>query len=368
MSPADIKAWLLPGFTGASLATHHTITNHRIDVDGDRATIRAHIHAEHWIDPAEAGDGPQCWVRRRVLRRRSGPNRRWLAHQFGAGHPDPLDRDRSRAHRQRCRGAHPGCRSGRSWFVTDRLGLSAPALWQQPQPRRFAARYFDAPNDAKIRFRSAPGNGPHRVPHIAQRKNQRTSPTARYAPLTSHLVTTLHARSAAANMMTRWWLGGVLSSGGASERSSRPRWVQHDERGDGRARWRRCQGHPRVGWSAGTGSWPVRTRAETRSSRSGGGSPTRRAAGCGLSFATCWPTTSELSLVTARGRRGDRHLAERQIARNDRKSKITEAATSCAGSDRVRRILGGLTRLVIRPGGRLDRSTLTAQRVGTRSS
>ena len=50
MSPADIKAWLLPGFTGASVATHHAITNHRIDVDGDRATIRAHIHAEHWID------------------------------------------------------------------------------------------------------------------------------------------------------------------------------------------------------------------------------------------------------------------------------------------------------------------------------
>jgi 3-phenylpropionate/cinnamic acid dioxygenase small subunit len=61
MSPAGIKAWLLPGFTGF-VATHHAITNHRIDVDGDRATIRAHFHAEHWIDPAEAGDGPQCWV------------------------------------------------------------------------------------------------------------------------------------------------------------------------------------------------------------------------------------------------------------------------------------------------------------------
>lgn len=29
-------------------ATHHAITNHRIAVDGDRATIRAHIRAEHW--------------------------------------------------------------------------------------------------------------------------------------------------------------------------------------------------------------------------------------------------------------------------------------------------------------------------------
>jgi SnoaL-like domain len=61
VTPADIKAWLLPGFTGFA-ATHHAITGHRISVDGDHATIRAHIHAEHWIDPALAGDGPTCWV------------------------------------------------------------------------------------------------------------------------------------------------------------------------------------------------------------------------------------------------------------------------------------------------------------------
>ena len=29
-------------------ATHHSITNHRIAVDGNRATIRAHVRAEHW--------------------------------------------------------------------------------------------------------------------------------------------------------------------------------------------------------------------------------------------------------------------------------------------------------------------------------
>jgi hypothetical protein len=30
-------------------ATHHAITNHRIRVDGDIASIRAHIHAQHWL-------------------------------------------------------------------------------------------------------------------------------------------------------------------------------------------------------------------------------------------------------------------------------------------------------------------------------
>ena len=29
-------------------ATHHAITNHRIAVDGDRATIWAHVRVEHW--------------------------------------------------------------------------------------------------------------------------------------------------------------------------------------------------------------------------------------------------------------------------------------------------------------------------------
>ena len=44
-------------------ATHHAITNHRITVDGDRALIRAHIHAQHWIVPdlIEPNTG-DCWV------------------------------------------------------------------------------------------------------------------------------------------------------------------------------------------------------------------------------------------------------------------------------------------------------------------
>ena len=43
-------------------ATHHAITNHRIAVDGDRATIRAHIRAEHWAPPEVAAGGPNCWL------------------------------------------------------------------------------------------------------------------------------------------------------------------------------------------------------------------------------------------------------------------------------------------------------------------
>ena len=43
-------------------ATHHAITNHRIAIDGDQATIRAHIRAEHWAPPEVAAGGPSCWL------------------------------------------------------------------------------------------------------------------------------------------------------------------------------------------------------------------------------------------------------------------------------------------------------------------
>jgi hypothetical protein len=43
-------------------ATHHSITNHRIAVDGDRATIRAHVRAEHWAPPEVAAGGPGSWL------------------------------------------------------------------------------------------------------------------------------------------------------------------------------------------------------------------------------------------------------------------------------------------------------------------
>jgi len=43
-------------------ATHHAITNHLIAIGGDRASIRAHIHVEHWAPPEVAADGPNCWL------------------------------------------------------------------------------------------------------------------------------------------------------------------------------------------------------------------------------------------------------------------------------------------------------------------
>ena len=43
-------------------ATHHAITNHRIVIDGDQATIRAHVRVEHWAPPDVAAGGPNCWL------------------------------------------------------------------------------------------------------------------------------------------------------------------------------------------------------------------------------------------------------------------------------------------------------------------
>jgi hypothetical protein len=43
-------------------ATHHVISSPRIVVDGDRATVRAHVRAEHWLPSAVAAGGPDCWL------------------------------------------------------------------------------------------------------------------------------------------------------------------------------------------------------------------------------------------------------------------------------------------------------------------
>lgn len=43
-------------------ATHHAITGHVIDIDGDSATIHAHVRAEHWLPDELAGDGPNRWL------------------------------------------------------------------------------------------------------------------------------------------------------------------------------------------------------------------------------------------------------------------------------------------------------------------
>jgi hypothetical protein len=44
------------------VATHHVITGHVIDLDGDRATVHAHVRAEHWVPGEVAGGGPDRWL------------------------------------------------------------------------------------------------------------------------------------------------------------------------------------------------------------------------------------------------------------------------------------------------------------------
>jgi hypothetical protein len=58
---ADLVA-TLKSFFPKCTATHHAITNHRVTVDGDRATVRAHIRAEHWLPSELVDSGPNCWL------------------------------------------------------------------------------------------------------------------------------------------------------------------------------------------------------------------------------------------------------------------------------------------------------------------
>jgi SnoaL-like domain len=62
-------------FTGWA-ATHHAITNHRIAIDGDRATIRAHIRRRALGSPRGRGRRTELLVGRRLLRRRRRANPR----------------------------------------------------------------------------------------------------------------------------------------------------------------------------------------------------------------------------------------------------------------------------------------------------
>jgi SnoaL-like protein len=49
---------ILRGSFAAFAATHHAITGHVVDLDGDRAGVHAHVRAEHWLP----GDGPDRWL------------------------------------------------------------------------------------------------------------------------------------------------------------------------------------------------------------------------------------------------------------------------------------------------------------------
>lgn len=44
---------ILRGSFAPFTATHHAITGHVVEVDGDRATVHAHVRAEHWAPSGE---------------------------------------------------------------------------------------------------------------------------------------------------------------------------------------------------------------------------------------------------------------------------------------------------------------------------
>lgn len=56
--PLGEYAEILRGAFAPFVATHHVITGHVIELDGDRATIHAHVRAEHWV----AGGGTGRWL------------------------------------------------------------------------------------------------------------------------------------------------------------------------------------------------------------------------------------------------------------------------------------------------------------------
>ena len=43
-------------------ATHHVISGHVVRVDGDTATIHAHVRAEHWVPAEIAAGGADRWL------------------------------------------------------------------------------------------------------------------------------------------------------------------------------------------------------------------------------------------------------------------------------------------------------------------
>lgn len=61
-TPLDDYAQLLRGSFDPFVATHHAITGHVVDVDGDSARAHAHVRAEHWVPDGMAGGGPNRWL------------------------------------------------------------------------------------------------------------------------------------------------------------------------------------------------------------------------------------------------------------------------------------------------------------------
>jgi hypothetical protein len=53
---------VLRGAFASFKATHHSITGHVVTINADRATIHAHVRAEHWVPDDLANGGPNRWL------------------------------------------------------------------------------------------------------------------------------------------------------------------------------------------------------------------------------------------------------------------------------------------------------------------
>ncbi|WP_275003241.1 nuclear transport factor 2 family protein [Promicromonospora iranensis] len=58
----DDYVQILRGTFDPFVATHHAITGHVIDIDGDRARAHAHVRAEHWVPDEVADGGSNRWL------------------------------------------------------------------------------------------------------------------------------------------------------------------------------------------------------------------------------------------------------------------------------------------------------------------
>ncbi|WP_432990565.1 nuclear transport factor 2 family protein [Dactylosporangium sp. CA-233914] len=62
VTPLSEYVGILRGSFEPYTATHHAITGHVINIDGDTATIHAHVRAEHWVPDELANGGPNRWL------------------------------------------------------------------------------------------------------------------------------------------------------------------------------------------------------------------------------------------------------------------------------------------------------------------
>lgn len=60
--PLNQYVEVLRGSFAPYVATHHVISGHVVTVEGDTATVHAHVRAEHWLPGEATGDGSNRWL------------------------------------------------------------------------------------------------------------------------------------------------------------------------------------------------------------------------------------------------------------------------------------------------------------------